>query len=250
MDAMHWDYLLILVFLGAVVPIAGKLRVDRILSRPDISRRDRLRIYFSTVVFQWALVAITSWRLRDHGVDIKDALFGHYRPATVAFATIALVSLVSANQILSLRLLSSRPMELHGKLAQVAQRIFPRDRLERCVFLAVVCTVAFCEEFIFRGFAQSLFAGISGSAVIGIVGSALLFSLAHLYQGRRGLIATCIVGSVFGGARLASQSLVPCVAAHFVIDFIAGYFLPSRIRGVLANGSNDSISPSIIAEHP
>jgi membrane protease YdiL (CAAX protease family) len=249
MNTIHWDYLLILVFLGAVVPIAGKLRVDRILSQPDTSRWDRLRIYGSTVVFQWALVGITLWRLEIHGTNIKELGLETEQSGAVLLVSLVLVGMVSANQILSLRLLRSRPEELRGKVAQVALRIFPRDRVERLVFLAVVSSVAFCEEFLFRGFVQFLLTAISGLTLIGIIGSAVLFSAAHLYQGRRGLIATFIVGLLFAFARSVSRSLIPCVIAHFIIDFIAGYCLRGRIQQALANTESPSLTQAGVVEH-
>jgi membrane protease YdiL (CAAX protease family) len=238
MSTLHFDYVLILLLLGAVVPVAGKFRVDRILTGPDTSRRDRLRIYFSTVVFQWTLVATTAWRIHVHGAELNALGAVGTLSASVVVTTLVLVGVVTANQLLSLRFLAARPSELHGKVARVALRVFPRDHAEQIAFLAVVCTVAFCEEFLFRGFVQTLFAGISASPMIGIAGSAAFFSAAHLYQGRKGLFATFIVGVLFGGARLVSQSLFPCVIAHFVIDFIAGYYFPDRIRAIVSGSAN------------
>jgi len=79
--------------------------------------------------------------------------------------------------------------------------LFARDGTERLAFSALVTTVAICEEFIYRGFAQYVFQDWSRSLLIGILGSALLFSFAHLYQGKRGLVSTFAVGLLFSGIR-------------------------------------------------
>jgi uncharacterized protein len=231
---MHWDHALILIFLGAVVPLMGRWRVSRILREPETTQIDRLRIYASTIAFQWALVAIILWRTSAHRMTTAALGFAVPRPLLTSLVSFGLLGLVLANQLVSLRLIASRPEELRGKLARVALRIFPQDNLERLAFFGVVATVSICEEVIFRGFAQAVFATVARTAFAGIVLSSAWFSLAHLYQGRRGLISTFVVGLLFSVARAWTGSLIPPVAAHFAIDFVAGYAFPHRLREALA----------------
>jgi len=230
---MHLDYAIILAFLVIVLPLVGRWRVQRILGRPETSQTERLRLYASTIAFQWLLVALIAWRTGFHGMTTAELGLAATRPLRTVLVSLALVSLILLNQIVSLRLVGSRPEELHGKLAQVALRIFPQDNLERLVFFGVVATVAICEEFIYRGFVQGLLTGFFDSAVAGVLISAAFFSAAHLYQGRRGIIATCVVGVLFGSARAFTGSLIPAVAAHFVTDFVAGYMFPSKLRATM-----------------
>ena len=230
---MHWDYAIILLFIGAVVPLVGRWRVARILRGPATSQTDRLRLYASTIAFQWLLTAVIVWRTGVHGMTSGSLALAADRPILTAGVAGGLVALVMANQLISLRLVGKRPEELHSKLAQVALRIFPRDNIERLIFVGVVVTVAICEEFIYRGFAQGLFANIFQSALAGVLISAGMFSLAHLYQGGRGLIATFVVGLVFASARTVTGSLIPSVAAHFAVDFVAGFLFPARLRAAL-----------------
>lgn len=239
---MHWDYAIFLIFLGAVVPLVGKWRVARILRGPDTSQADRLRLYASTIAFQWLLTAVIVWRAGDYGMNNRVLGLAADRATFTAVISAGLVALVLANQLVSLRLVGRRSEELHSKLAQVALRIFPQDRLERLIFIGVIATVAICEEFIYRGFVQGLFANIFQSALAGVLISAGMFSLAHLYQGKRGLIATCVVGLIFSGARAITGSLIPGVAAHFVVDFVAGFLFPARLRAALAaEASQESV---------
>jgi uncharacterized protein len=94
-----------------------------------------------------------------------------------------------------------------------------------------VITVAFCEELIYRGFAQRVFQDWSaGSAVAAIAGSAALFAVAHLYQGPRGVVTTCIVGLLFSSVRFWTGSLLPTLVAHFITDITAGLLAPSTLR--------------------
>ncbi|HKV47702.1 MAG TPA: CPBP family intramembrane glutamic endopeptidase [Candidatus Acidoferrales bacterium] len=239
---MHWDYALILVFLGAVVPLVGRWRVARILRGPETRRAERLRLYASTIAFQWLLTAAIVWRAGRHGTSNHTLGLAADRVIFTAVISAGLVALVLTNQLVSLRLIGKRPEELHSKLAQVALRIFPQHNLERLVFIGVVATVAVCEEFIYRGFVQGLFTNIFRSALAGVLISAGMFSLAHLYQGKRGLIATCVVGLVFGGTRALTGSLVPGIIAHFVVDFVAAFLFPPRLRAALAAEGSETSS--------
>jgi membrane protease YdiL (CAAX protease family) len=96
----------------------------------------------------------------------------------------------------------------------------PRTSIEAWVGLLLVLTVALCEEFIYRGFIEAIFAStFSISILAGAVISAAFFSSAHMYQGRKGLITTFAVGLVFSAARIWTGSLVPSVIVHFAVDF-------------------------------
>lgn len=245
---MHWDYAIILIFLGAIVPLVGRWRVARILRGPDTSQAERLRLYASTIAFQWLLTAVIVWRAGAHGMDNRVLGLATGRAVFTAVISAGLVALVLTNQLVSLRLIGGRPEELHSKLAQVALRIFPQDSLERMIFIGVVATVAICEEFIYRGFVQGLFANIFQSALAGVLISAGMFSLAHLYQGKRGLISTCVVGLIFGGARAIAGSLIPGVAAHFVVDFVAAFLFPARLRAALAVEASQGWSANSLRE--
>lgn len=237
---MHWDYAIILVFLVVVLPLVGRWRVERILSQPETNQAERLRLYASTIAFQWLLVALIACRTGVHGMTTAELGLAAPRPLRTVLAAIALSSVILLNQLVSLRVVGSRPEELHSKLARVALRIFPRDNLERLIFFGVVITVAICEEFIYRGFIQGVFTEIFQSAAAGVLISAAFFSVAHLYQGKRGLIATCVVGILFAAARAFTESLIPAVCAHFVTDFVAGYMFPARLRSALCAEAKQS----------
>jgi len=100
--------------------------------------------------------------------------------------------------------------------------------------LRVVATVAVCEELIYRGFLQALLEKFSGSAIVAVLGSAALFAVAHLYQGRRGMVATSVVGVIFSVFRAWTGSLMPSLISHFVADLAVGFIAPGRLRRALA----------------
>jgi uncharacterized protein len=192
---------------------------------------DRLSIYASTIAFQWLATVIILWRTRVQGITLAQLGVAIPRPALAITIAIVLAALISVNQIYSLRRLVARPSEIKGVLPQLALKLFPQDDVERLIFFALVVTVAMCEEFIYRGFVQRVFQDWSGGHVVaGIVGSAVFFALAHLYQGRRGLSTTIVVGLLFSIVRSWTGGLLTTSVAHFVADLSVGMLAPRKIR--------------------
>jgi membrane protease YdiL (CAAX protease family) len=232
---MHWDFAVILIILGAVVPLVSRRRLRHLMELPSTTKMDRLALYASTFAFQWFAACVVLWRSTARGLGAAQLGLAVPSPGRTIALSVILSVLILANQLLSLRRLASHPEEMHGLLPQLALKIFPQDQVERLVFGALVATVALCEEFIYRGFAQRVFEDWSGGAVAaGAVGSAICFALAHLYQGRRGLASTFAVGLVFASVRAWTGSLLVPVLVHFVADLTVGFLAPSRLRAALA----------------
>jgi CAAX protease family protein len=249
---VHWDFALILLVLATVVPLLGRRRIRRLMEAFSTTKADRLVLYASTIAFQWIAVALILWRTHAHNLLPADLGLAIPKPGLTLITAILLSALILVNQIVALRRLKEHPeSKAHGILPHLALKVFPQDTVERLGFTALVFTVAICEESIYRGFAQRVFqdwatnrAGATIAVGVGVVGSAVMFSLAHLYQGRRGLISTFVVGLLFSIVRAFTGSLVPGSAAHFVADIAAGFLAPGRLRGAAAGsqsapGSNE-----------
>jgi membrane protease YdiL (CAAX protease family) len=238
---MHWDFALILVVLGVAVPWLGRRRIRLLMREPETGKADRLALYASTVASQWFAAAVVLWRARVHGISPSQLGIAAPSVGLTTAVAILLAALLLANQVLSLRRLAAHPEEIRGVLPKLAIRIFPQDAGERLVFLAVVATVAICEELIYRGFVQRVFTDWWGGAMpAGIIGSAVLFSWAHLYQGRRGLASTFLVGLLFSAVRAWTGSLAPPVVSHFVADLAVGLLAPARFQKALAQLDRES----------
>src|SRR5271156_5980246 len=231
---MHWDFALILLFLGIAVPLLERRRVHQLMQIPSTTKMDRLSLYASTLAFQWVAAGVIFWRTSAH--EIRSSQLGLAVPnAPLAVSTtVVLAALIFLNQIVGLRRLVAQPEKIQGILPQLALKLFPQDDVERLAFFALVTTVALCEELIYRGFVQHVFQDWSrGSVVAAVIGSAVFFALAHLYQGRRGLISTLTIGILFSTIRAWTGSLLPCIVAHFVADIIVGTLAPGRLRAAL-----------------
>lgn len=226
---MHWDYAAILVFLGVLLPWLGYRRVRRLMLIPSTSSMERLALYGSTIAFQWIATAVILWRAMTNGARPWQMGLSAGNGKLTASVAILLSLLLLINQIASIRRLVAKPSELKGIIAELALKIFPQDNIERLAFVALVSTVAVCEELIYRGFVQGVFEGWLGSAVAGVVLSSAFFAVAHVYQGRRGLISTFVIGVVFAGVRAGTGSLIPSICAHFAADLAAGLLAPVKL---------------------
>jgi membrane protease YdiL (CAAX protease family) len=232
--AIPWDFALILIVLGVLVPWRGAVRVRRLLALPALTSAQRISLYASTIMFQWSLVAVIYWRSASRslspgelGLVVSDV----WRTLTIAIVFTALLCL---NQWTGLRKIASLPTEQRGFLFQFTQKIMPQSSTEALAFVALALTAGLSEEFIYRGFIIALLGRVLGDSLpalflITAVSSAL-FSLAHLYQGRRSLLTTFVVGALFASVRLWTGSLVPAMMGHAGVDLVAGLAAPRMLR--------------------
>ena len=230
---MHWDYILILAILAVVVPWRSLSRIRELLVGPEPTTSERILLYLSTIAFQWVAVAVILWRCRAH--DLSWAALGVTLPYPMRSLAVAagLSIILVFNQVYAIRRVATLPYESRGIVPKLAEKLLPKTSSESWAGFLLVLTVALCEEFIYRGFVEAIFAGVFlGSALAGAVISAALFSSAHMYQGRKGLITTFAVGLIFSAARIWTGSLLPSVIIHFAVDFSVALaalkFLPLR----------------------
>ena len=229
-----WDFVLILLFLGVIVPWRGTARMKRLLSKTELTTADRLSLYGSTILFQWLIVAIVFFVSEARSVDPIELGLTIRDPWQVSWTSIALTGLLCINQVVGLRKMTVLPEGKRGSLFAITEKIMPRTTVETLVYAALACTAGISEEFLYRGFVFMAFVRMivnygSPNAAAVILSSAW-FSLAHLYQGRRGLITTFVVGIIFATIRLWTGSLVPAVCAHIGIDLVAGICVSRFLR--------------------
>jgi membrane protease YdiL (CAAX protease family) len=179
---MPWDFFLLLVVLGAMVPWRAAVRVRQLLQQPQLGTTDRLVLYASTIAFQWTAAAIVLWRCAARHLSAVQLALVLPHPKRAIFAAAVLVAVFTANQLLALRRLAQLPEDRRGFLGEMASRVFPHNTVEALAFFALVATVALCEEFLYRGFVQGVFDSFPrGLPWLGAVVSALFFSFAHVY---------------------------------------------------------------------
>jgi membrane protease YdiL (CAAX protease family) len=219
---MPWDFWLIFVVLGVLLPLRGRRRLQKLLALPQIGRRERLSLYASTIAFQWFAAAVVAWRVWAHGLGLDElGLVAHGR-LRILIASIVGAATLGGLQWFNLRRMGRTSGKSSEFMKALAERILPQSPAELLPYLALAVTAGLCEEFLYRGFAMAALAR-AGLAPWGVVlVSSAFFGLAHLYQGRGGLLSTLVIGAVFGTARFAYDGMIPVMVWHFAVDAVAG----------------------------
>jgi uncharacterized protein len=219
---MPWDLWLIFFLLGVVVPWRGRVRLRELFAKPRIDSAERISLYASSIAFQWIVAAVVAWRAwahRFHAGELGLAAKDRWKVAAVSILGAAAIG---ALHWLNLRRMGRRKARVPEVLKTLAERILPQSPRELPWFIALAVTAGLCEEFIYRGFAMAAFARVGLPSWGVVLVSAALFGLAHLYQGRGGLLGTMILGALFGAIRIVYDSLVPAILWHTAVDVVAG----------------------------
>jgi membrane protease YdiL (CAAX protease family) len=234
---MPWDFWLIFIALGALLPLRGRLRLEKLMTIPQVGRRERLSLYASTVGFQWLAVGVVAWRAWARGLtpdELGLVVHGRWRILITAIVGAATLGTL---QWFNLRRMGRSSGKARKFLEVLAERILPQSPAELLPYLGLAATAGLCEEFLYRGFAMAALTR-AGLPVWGVVlSSSILFGLAHLYQGRGGIASTLVIGTVFGTARIAYDGLLPVMLWHFAVDAVAGVAGPKYlVRALPASG--------------
>jgi CAAX protease family protein len=235
---MPWDFWLIFLFLSVILPWRGRARMRHLMTLTNVSARDRIWLYVSTVLFQWVLTIVIGWRAVARGFSLNELGVTGVRTPAILLLAVAGALLIGAAHWMNLRRMARSNHPAVERLRALGVRLFPRSAPELVFYIVLALTAALCEEFIFRGFViAALFrAGLSGLTVVLL--SSLMFGVAHLYQGRGGSVGTGILGALFAVARIAYDNLFPVVVWHAVLDIVAG------IAGARFFGANSAPSAS------
>jgi membrane protease YdiL (CAAX protease family) len=217
------------VLLVVVVPPLGRLRHERWRLRlaGDPSRRTGL--YGRTLLTQWGLVAVVAVvGILAARSPASVGLRWHDTPFLVgaAVAFLGAAALVSTGA----RGDPDRVVETLARQPRVLL-LLPRTRRERRAYAMVAITAGVCEEVVYRGFgiayARWALPAASSTEVVLLVAAA--FGLAHLYQGRRGMVGTFLAGVVLGAATVVSGSLLPAILLHCLVDLRPLLFRPEDV---------------------
>ena len=235
LSTIPWDFILILIVLGVLVPWRGAVRVKRLLAQDALTTSQRLSLYASTIAFQWLLVAVIFWRSLSRHLSPNElglAVAGVGQTLAVALVVTALLCV---NQWAGVRKIARLLPGQRGFLFQFTQKIMPQTSTESFAFFALACTAGLSEEFVYRGFVLAVFsrafADAAFPAFFAAVVTSAWFAMAHLYQGRRGIITTFVVGLLFCAVRIWSGNIVPAIAGHIGVDLVAGLYGPRVLRG-------------------
>ena len=201
-----------------VQPFAGRRRYRELVERLKHDPGARLRHYRRGITFEWvgaALVGLLAllahsrvrslWPPGNH-----PGVWGSVPGIAVLLVAVTLLYRVGGETARTALEIQLRPVAA----------LLPRTAVERRTFALLSFTAGVCEEVLYRGFGLAALRwaapGLSNISLIVLTSAA--FGLAHLYQGRRGVILTGVAGAYFGWVAIATGSLLPVMLLHFVLD--------------------------------
>ena len=188
---------------------------------PEVPRV-RMSLYRQAIVLQWSLTAVTllvwAWRGRAWAAL---GVVPRATPAALALAALAVAAIVLV-AFQRRRTLSSATALAHvrDQLGHV-ERMLPRRPAELRRFYALAVTAGACEELLYRGYLFWYLEQWIGLVPAVVVATAI-FGFGHLYQGRRGVLTTALVGLVLGVIYLVSGSLYLGMLLHALADAHSG----------------------------
>ncbi len=241
---------LLVFYLALVVPLLGPRRYQRFLQRVASNPALRVRLYSLMLVAQCFLVIIVAvvillsavplstigLRIPNYGwLQALDA-----PPITswlfTLFLLVMLGLLLFVGAIVGERRLQ-RPQQI-GTLNQLLRlkEFLPHTALERRLWLGVSIGAGVSEEITYRGFLTwyilqigNIF-GLQLSFLLALALSTIIFSLAHSYQGWRGIVITVLLGYIFAFFYAVTDSLLLSMVFHILIDARIALLSPAILR--------------------
>ncbi len=217
--------ILLVLLLGGGVPLLSYLT----FRKSDIRLVPRPAIYLSAVISQWLLVGVGAGAMWATSRSYATVGFRPIRGSVFLFWTAGLTagSLALVGTILWLERRGWWPEE-----TGLVRLLLPQTSAEKAWAVFVLApTAGFAEEFLYRGLLLAVLShGLYSIGWSWGVSSAA-FGLAHVYQGRMGMIRAAGLGALLAYPVVHLGTLYPSMAAHFLIDAVAlAWMGPSLLR--------------------
>ncbi len=204
----------------------------------------RVRAYLQAMLTQWvlAILAIVMWtRLGRPAADLGFELVGGWRLA-VGVAALILAVILFEVQRRRVTCSEEAQRELRKKIGD-AGALLPADVKELFLFSHLSVTAGICEEILYRGFLIWYLTQIVG-LVPAVILSSVLFGFAHLYQGKKGVAQTGIVGLVFALLYVVTGALWVPMLLHTLVDINSGVlWYQIRNTPVISNDVEPPVPP-------
>ena len=185
--------------------------------------RARKRLWLTCIVFSWPVVIAGAVLWMSHGRPWP--LVGFSVPVGwrlwVSAALVLLLALYVVYAVSAVSRDAQAKETVRKQFTGAIADTMPHTKIEMGWFAAVSLTVAFYEEFLFRGYiiwVLSPWLGWWGAAALSVV----VFAIGHAYQGWNGVLKTGVVGVVYTVVVAVFVSLWPAILLHFLWDLSMG----------------------------
>jgi membrane protease YdiL (CAAX protease family) len=228
---MYTIFLCLLLALFVVIGVMQAIdkRRRKKAGNVALTEKTRCKEYRNSILFLWCVVAgivvlCLIGNISLHDLGLRMFSFGQniwFTALTLGFCGIAMAFLLY--QTISLLTSAKAREKANGQIkdGEGAGMMIPRTKKEKRWFSLLSFSAGVCEEIIYRGFLlfliQAIFPGLPVWLMV-LIPSAI-FGLGHFYQGVKGMLMTGAIGAVFMCVFLVTDSLLLCMALHFLMDF-------------------------------
>ncbi len=226
---------LITAFLVFVLPFAGRFRFNQLKQR--IAAGDptaKLRFYRRGIIQQTLLAAIVlTWYSLAR---IRPSDIGLVAPSSWILS-LFVISCITASIVYSVFHFRKTGDDKLKRALQNIGGIIPTSTVERRAFAAFGVGAGIVEELVCRGFLIYYLSTIIPfrDITVFVLLSSLIFGFAHLYQGRKGVLLTTILGICMAALYVTTGSLLVPVVIHVLLDLrLLWLFTPARLQSLSA----------------
>ena len=212
---------ILLGVLLVIAPVNGIAQLALARKSPDISR---VSVYVSSGILIFVLGAATAI-VGGIGAGPASMGLGPIAPLELLAWTLGIAAVVLGVLVL-LRWIAC---ELGLPDSPFLAKLFPKTRRERTFFAGLSFVAGTGEEIAYRGYAMSTLGAMSVGPWMAATVTSAAFGLLHCYQGVRGVVGTAVAGFVFAASFILTGSIWPAIAAHIVVDLVAGLVLGEKL---------------------
>jgi len=170
-------------------------------------------IFILSLVDAVLVVSLVCFFIAARGERVGEVLIGDRPIVREALTGLALIPIVLTVVAILLRLLLALIPQLHNvplnPLSAMVQN--PRDAI---IFALVVMVAGGVREEVQRGFIVHRFDQHLGGAWFGVAAYSVAFGLGHLEQGWDAVVATGMLGAIWGGLYVVRRSIIAPMVSH------------------------------------
>jgi membrane protease YdiL (CAAX protease family) len=174
----------------------------------------RSKLYITTIIGLWGLAFAIAFAASESAFHPR--LMGVVEMPWNTFGLWTIIALVAVSAlVIAFKAFGA------GETA-VLEYLVPQTWTEKLLYIGVSLTAGLCEEFVFRGFLIAALRVSTGSLALATIVSAAAFGIAHAHQNAAGALRAGLLGLVLSAPLLLTGSLYPGIAAHAIVDIVAG----------------------------
>jgi membrane protease YdiL (CAAX protease family) len=174
-------------------------------------------IFALSLIDAMLVVGLVVLFLRSHHESIREVLFGKRRLFAEALLGLAILPAIFMFVVLAVFVILLVAPQLHNVVRNPLEDMM-RTRGDAIIFAVVVTFAGGVREEVQRGFILHRFGGYLGGVWWGLALYSVLFGLGHFEQGYDAMIATGLLGAVWGVVYIVRRSIVAPVVSHAGFD--------------------------------